>query len=327
MLFASEFLQNCTQVREFSERTVASYADTIEDFEEALKISDPREVTTRDIDHYLSRKFLAGQSPATRRSRLYGLRSFFRFLFTRGYIDDDPAEVVLPPREKRGAIPTFTEKEIEKMAFGCQPLALTKGTKEHDFAFARRRRIHDAKFDRDSAIVALCYANALRADEVGKIRNEHYWLDGNGVPALIVMGKRATEPTRMRVDKEVARLIDRWLGRRVAQGIESEYLFCAAKAGASDGISARHVLNIVRDRVALARVVQGKRRLSPHVFRYSRATHMYAATRDIVVVSSFLRHKSVETTIRYIRLGSLSQQAKVATVSLPWNRKGLEDLI
>ena len=92
------------------------------------------------------------------------------------------------------------------------------------------------------------------------------------------------------------------------------------------GITASTFREIVRRRIEAAGIVPGHRRLTSHALRYSRATHAYAATKDLIAVSRQLRHKSTAVTEGYIRLGPLSAVAKEMNRALPWNRMARLDI-
>ena len=65
-------------------------------------------------------------------------------------------------------------------------------------------------------------------------------------------------------------------------------------------ISDGQVLRIIK---SYAQKIELNSSVSPHVFRYSIATHLDEEGVDIRYIEEFLRHKSISTTSRYIKQG------------------------
>jgi integrase len=62
---------------------------------------------------------------------------------------------------------------------------------------------------------------------------------------------------------------------------------------------------ILRKQVALAGIEPNGRRISPHIFRYTLATHLEEAGWHPQKIMRVLRHKSITTTLKYIRRSPL----------------------
>lgn len=336
MDYSVEFVDYLTNALDYAPNTIETYGKSIQDFAKTTGVTDPGVVTVRTVDSYMLRKGLDGLSASTRRTRLHALRSFFRFLRTRGYITHDPCQAVKAPIVKSKPIMTLSEREVVAMIWKlAQPLPPPRGPKEPETFFRARTKYLDAIWARDTAMLALTYSLALRSEEVGMLRLDAYQTDNRGIPWIHVLGKWAKVPTRMRIDALTAQALDGWLLLRAATGTKNAFLFppfgggVAGKDESGVGLTPFSVATILRARCKRAGIDPKNRRISPHILRYSRATHMYAKKIGVLEIQRHLRHSSVTTTIRYIRLGMSGALDKQAAASLPWNDfanpPGLED--
>jgi integrase/recombinase XerC len=325
------FLSWLLDGRGFSSATVATYRAAIVDFLRSTKISDFRNVSPQTIDRYLTRSALRGLMPNTRRTRFNALKTFFKFLASRGHIETDPTAIARGPGAKTiERIPTFTEKEIERLIFAYSEPPLARGRREPAVIFARRERVAAMRLSRDTAMLALAYTLGLRASELGRLNVLDYVRSAHGAPVLTLReSKWAKEPVSRRVDDRVSAVLDLYIAARFAAGLRHGALFPPLAARRADthepdrGIGRTQVASALARRVRLAEIDVAGRRLSPHVLRYSIATHLYGAGMRDRELQAFMRHRSIETTFRYVRLGSERQIQNRAIGFLPWNRRGL----
>ena len=293
-----------------------------------MEVRDFGLVTTKSVDVYASRLFFRGTRPNTRRSRLNALRSLYKYLVSRGIVPSNPlAEVKGPPDKALEVIPTFTAAEIERLTFGFRPPPLVRGKREPPQIFARRERVWKLKSLRDTSMLALAYSLGLRASELGSLLLGDYACVPR--PMLTLReSKWAREPHIFPLDRRVAAALDAYLFERTRQRDRHPALFAPLATRRQDsrhpdgGIGRNQIADAITRRLAPAGIVPGRRRLTPHALRYSIATHLHAAGLPDAELMSFLRHASIETTLRYVRLGSTRRIRRRAISMLPWNRLG-----
>jgi site-specific recombinase XerD len=325
MKFAPEFLEYCLNSRNFRASTVETYGNAIRDFERTVGIDDPTKVTIRDLDAWMTAKALAGIAPTTRRGRGYALRAFFRYLKSRRIISEDPTRDFRPPADDLAVVPTFSEAEIRRLVF-FKPKEPVRGGKERGAFYARRCRIARLCGARDSAILALSYSLGLRSGEVGKIRIDDLKANASGELLVSLRGKGAREQRPFYVDRKVGALVDDFLIAARDAGIRSSAVFPPIEprrrggVPTEEGIGQSAVGRLFAKRLADTRIEARGRKLTPHVLRYSLATHLYDQRVDLLEIQRFLRHRSVGTTQRYIRLGSSRSSDRRIAGKLSWNR-------
>jgi len=322
------FFSHLLHVREFSPQTVRTYRAALQDFFRSLEISDAATVTARDVDRYLTRCGLRGLGPNTRRTRLNALRTFFKWLVRRGEIASNPTEGALGPSAKDlDRIPVLSAKEIDALLFSYREPPLVRGKREPAAIFRRRERVAAMKISRDTAMLALAYSQGLRASELGRLQLSDYKFVGQR-PALILReSKWAREPVARLIDPMVRVLLDSYLYDRNVAGIRHDALFPPLAFRRRDtrdpglGVGRSQIAAVLARRVRVAGIEPAGRRLSPHALRYSVATHLYDGGMRSQEIRVFMRHRSIETLRRYLRLGSERQIQGRAIRFLPWNRR------
>ena len=310
MEYAAEWLDYLDHGRNYSAATVSNYAEVLRHFEEASGIHHPASVTAQDIESFMTRMGLSAIAASTRATRLYALRAFFRYLYDRQLIQANPAALIEPPKKRRNVISTLTPREIMKILNARPPLGKPQKIGALAEATYRSQRLAHV---RDSAMIGLALAAALRAAEIRNFKVSDYHGD-----SVAVCGKGAKNTTILPLDSRIQRLIEQWLATRIEEGITSPFLFCSRDSGI---LSPTAIRRAILRRFEYVGIKAEGRRLSPHILRYTIATLLYAANRDIVAVSRHLRHGQIETTMSYIRLSAPSSQAILPF--MPWNRLDL----
>lgn len=297
--------------------TLESYGNAIQDFEKAVGTADPGQIEPVHFDRYLAILGARGLALSTRRTRAMVLRSFFAWLHSRSLITQNPCQNVKPPKEKRGPIDPLTPVEIRKAVFAPVPSQEDQIGKTR---FVQRQAlVASLTWRRDSALIGLGYQCGLRAGELSNLRVFEFVVCKGGANVTI-MGKHADEPAIRPVDSQVTHLVMEWFAARTDAGIDTEFLFCSIEDPGKK-LSYEAIRGLLERRLQRVGVVKGHRRLSPHVLRYSIGTHMHASGCDIMAISHFLRHKSIETTQRYIRLSG-GETGRGILKHVPWNTLG-----
>lgn len=235
----------------------------------------PEDATTEHVVGYLSSLGVGKSTRATYHSHL---RSWFRWLVTTGYRDDQPMERVRPPRVPRRLPRPVTDRELEAI-LAC--------------------RMHK----RTRMMVLLACLQGLRCHEIAKMRGEDVNLkDG----LLTVVGKGGVRAT-LQLHADVLDLAREFPARG--------WWFPTHKGnhkGGSGPILARSVSNIVSDVFTRAGVAGGAHRL-----RHWHGTTLVKEGNDVRVVQTLLRHASLSTTALYTAIDPTQQRAAIDTLRIP----------
>lgn len=268
------YLAYLEAIRSLSPRTVAAYADDLRLFEEACGRSGRgiEDAEPSDVRAFVAALVRDGYATSSVNRALSAIKGLYRYLLRFGQTASNPAKDVESLPLARG-LPKFLFEDEMADFIERQP--------DDGFAGAR-----------DKAILEALYSTGCRVSELAGLRLADMDLSAGRAR---VKGKGSKERVVFLSDA-AAEAIRAWLPfRRARLGSDAPdmSLFLNAKSGP---LSPRGIALII-ERRALASGL-GKR-LSPHGFRHSFATHLVGRGADIRVVQALLGHENISTTQIY----------------------------
>lgn len=276
---ADEYLDYLLSVRNLSAASVRAYRGDLAAFAEWLAADDLAET---DVDAALARRYighLSRQNAAvsTVNRVLSSLKGYFRFLARTGRSAGSPLDGVRGLR-RQSHLPGFLfEDEMARL------LELDGG----DFTTLRDRLILELLYSTGCRISELVTINLDDID----FKRGRVVVHGKGRKDRIVfLGAAAKDVLRAYLPMRAERLAR--LGHR-----DEKALVVNANARR---ITQRGVAGIVQKRVIEKGIAK---KVSPHTFRHSFATHILDHGADIRVVQELLGHSSLSTTQVYTHLG------------------------
>jgi integrase/recombinase XerD len=295
------FAQHLPLTRGLSPRTVLSYRDTFVLLLRFLAARHGCGVVNLELQHLRADDLLAfldhleterKNSVATRNARLAGIHSFARFLATQDPEQVEEAQRLLAVPVKRGptrAVDYLEDDEIRALLEAVSP----------------DRRDHL----RDRALLLSLFNTGARVQELLDIQPSDLQLDR---PTFV----------RLRGKGRKERLCPLW--PETVNALRA--LLCVTPASAGDAVpifrnhrgepmtrfGVRYLLRRYAQRSQTAVPTLAAKRVHPHTARHSAAVHLLRAGVELVTISQWLGHASVETTNRY------------AAVDLETKRQALE---
>lgn len=282
-----EYLAYLGSVRGLSARTLSSYREDLERYE-AFLASRPSEALAdgsdldldragaRDVRAFAAARVAEGKAGSSVNRALSAVRGFYRYRVRFGGLAVDPSKDVegLPSR-----------RPLPRFLFEDEAAAFVELPEGDDFGAAR-----------DSAVLEFLYSTGCRVGEVAGVTLDR--LDLQGGTARVV-GKGSKErvvflapPARSALAAYLP-MREARVRRLAGEDGGEEYLFLNSRGGR---LSERGIEWIVEGYAARSRF---PRRVSPHAFRHSFATHLVGRGADIRVVQELLGHASVSTTQVY----------------------------
>lgn len=262
-------------VKRLSDNTVEAYMRDLRQFAHfILRQWDvpPRKVEQPMIERYMAWLFEHGREKTSQARSLSGIRSFFNFLLLEERIDASPAEFVAAPKFGRQLPDVLSTAEIDRIIAAVDTSTL--------------------KGRRDSAMLEVLYSCGLRVSELTSLRMQDLFF-GEGYVRVTGKGdkQRLVPVSAAARDKIQIYLED----RRPSRSGE-EAVFLNNRGGK---LSRVMVFTLLRQAARLAGI--GKR-ISPHTFRHSFATHLLEGGANIRQVQEMLGHESILTTEIYTHL-------------------------
>lgn len=269
-----DFLQYLRLERGLSENTREAYRRDLKGFVEFAKVADPSQTTPSQISNYFSALGHGGSKPASMARKISSLKQFFDYLVENKRIERNPAVVYSAPRIARYHPDYLSPQEIA-------------GTIE-------KIDISTEAGKRNRALLELLYGCGLRLSELINLKTSDIEFDAGFVRVmgkgskqrLVPIGSFALDAVRQYLNaSEEGRTLTR-----------SELLF-PNRAGRP--FSRVGVWKMVKKLVRAGGVTK---KVTPHTFRHSFATHLIEGGADLRVVQEMLGHADISTTEIYTKL-------------------------
>jgi integrase/recombinase XerD len=264
--------------RNLSKNSIVAYINDVE----KIKIycednSIPLDnLSTKDFQNFLVWINEFNISPYSQARIISGLKSFFNFLQLEYNFENNPAALIETPRLERKIPDVLDLAEIDNL-INAIDLSQAEGT-------------------RNKAMLEVLYGCGLRVSELInlKISNLHLEIEfikieGKGnKERLIPIGKQARKYLKIYLEESRPHL-------PIKTGNE-DYVFLNRRGAP---LSRVMVFIIIKD---LAAKISLNKKISPHTFRHSFASHLVEGGADLRAVQDMLGHESITTTEIYTHI-------------------------
>lgn len=252
--------------KNFSLNTLDGYTRDVRQFilQSGKEVTDVRESDLEDFITGLGRE---GLSIATRNRKLSSLKKFFKYLYDRGVVEYNPA-LSLEGGKRDIRLPSPADIE---------DIFLLKDTADNL---------------RDKVMIELLYATGVRRVELIGIKRRHINFTRGSINIIGKGNKERLVPLYSGILVEVNKLFD-------FHG--SEWLFPSPVTKDSP-LSTRRVNEIIEKWVIKAGLTD--KGITPHSFRHSFCSHLYANGADIKTIRDLAGHESTSTTDIYTKVDS-----------------------
>ncbi len=266
--------------KSLSENSVVSYESDIHKLMAFVEMfhpsKKPADITLQDLQEFL--KYIADfHFTETTQSRIIsGIKHFFKFLVLENYIQTSPAELLETPRIKR-KLPVFLSVEEIDLMLSFIDRSTPEG-------------------ERNLAMLETMYSCGLRVSELISLKLSDLHVNDGFISVIGKGDKQRLIP----IGKSALRLIDNYLTHHrnhIKIKKNNEDMIFLSKRGTP--ITRQMVFYVIKD---LAEKAGIKKKLSPHTFRHSFATHLVEGGADLRAVQEMLGHESITTTEIYTHL-------------------------
>ncbi len=278
--YINSFLYYLTDEKNYSDLTIKGYNKDLIQFNEFIQKESIGSIN--DIDHIVIRKFLAELMNKDYKKKsilrkLAAIKSFFKFLFNRSVIKNNPGDYVSSPK---------SDKTLPDFLFENEIINIIESFTKDSFDSKRNR-----------AIMEVLYSTGIRVSELVKI-NIHDIDKKSGL--VKVIGKGNKERIVVLGIKALQALNDYSIYRdeHLAKcNKQDDALFLNRLGGRITDRGVRFIFQTFIKKTAF------NKKVSPHTVRHSFATHMLNHGCDLRVVQEFLGHVSLSTTQIYTHIG------------------------
>jgi integrase/recombinase XerC len=271
--YLDDYLQQLRDIRKCSPHTVRAYRQDIEQFFDYLKENNLK-VQRDTIRDFIAFIFRRTRNKATVSRKIYAVKSFFAYLLKNGKIDKNPFDGISTPRTDRKIPQILTEKEM---------MAFLDELPESDFLEIRNK-----------AIFEFLYATGLRISELTGLKIG----DISMTEGLVrVLGKGKKERI-VPFHSQARQMLQKYL-REAEKKFkkEIEFVFLNARGGKITERSVERILD-----KTYRQIMHSDKKVYPHLFRHSFATHLLQRGADLRVIQELLGHANLTTTQKYTSL-------------------------
>ena len=264
--------------KSLSQNSIEAYLNDVSKleqfFSESGKTVRPAEISYNDLKEFLS-WFNNSSSNARTQSRiLSGIRAFFKYMLIEGFIEDNPSSLIESPKIGLKLPEVLSVTEIDRLV---EAIDLSK-----------------PEGHRNKAIIETLYGAGLRVSELVGLRLTDVHFNEGYVAVTGKGSKQRLVPIGTKAIKEIELYLHDRQGMKIIH--DGNILFLNRRGRK---LSREMVFIIIKDLAVRTGI---KKKISPHTFRHSFATHMVEAGADLRAVQEMLGHESILTTEIYTHI-------------------------
>jgi len=266
--------------KSLSQNSIAAYINDINKLmaflDENFKKLTPEKVRIVHLRGFIEYINDRGVSPRTQARTISGIKSFFKYLLMEGKINSDPTSLLESPKIGRKLPDVLTMEEIDLIIDGVD-LAKPEG-------------------QRNKAMLETLYSCGLRVSELVNLKVTNLFFDQGFIKVEGKSEKERLVPVSSKAIEEITRYLQGYR-RSLKIGADSENVLFLNRRGKK--LSRVMIFTIIKN---LAEKVGLNKKISPHTFRHSFATHLISGGADLRAVQEMLGHESILTTEIYTHL-------------------------
>ena len=263
--------------KSLSDNTVDAYLTALDKLLAYLTLENINilDVRLENLEDFSAGLHDIGIHPRSQARILSGIRSFYRFLIMEDYLESDPTELLESPQTGFKLPEVMTVEEID-LLIG----SIDRGTKEGQ---------------RNRAILETLYSCGLRVSELCNLKLSELYFEEGFIKVEGKGSKQRLVPISPRAIKEIRLYFtDRNL-MKIKPGFE-DFVFISNFGKNISRIMVFHIIKELAERIGL------KKKISPHTFRHSFATHLLEGGANLRAIQCMLGHESIGTTEIYTHI-------------------------
>jgi integrase/recombinase XerD len=241
-----------------------------------FKGTTPQKVRLNHLKSFVEWLNEKGVSPRTQARTISGIKSYFKYLLIEEKINSDPTALLESPRIGRKLPDILSIEEIDMLINSVN--------------------IEKPEGQRNKAILETLYCCGLRVSELVNLKISNLFFDQGYIKVEGKSNKERLVPISNRAIKEINKYVEGYRkSLKIVHGAE-DVLFLNRRG---QMLSRVMIFTVIK---TLAAQVNLLKKISPHTFRHSFATHLIDGGADLRSVQEMLGHESILTTEIYTHL-------------------------
>jgi integrase/recombinase XerD len=266
--------------KSLSENSVLAY---VADVEKLLKFLaenkneiNIEQISLDDLKEFVGLISMLGIAPRSQARIISGIRAFFKYLLMDNIIQKDPSLLLEMPMIGQ-KLPVFLSIEEIDLLENSIDLSKSEG-------------------HRNRAIIETLYSCGLRVSELINLKLTNLFFEFDFIKVIGKGNKERLVPISEKAKTEINLYKDNYRNQIETKPGYENYVFLNRRG---QNLSREMIFIIVKE---LAKIAGLDKKISPHTFRHSFATHLVDGGADLRAVQEMLGHESIITTEIYTHL-------------------------
>ena len=264
--------------RSLSDNSVQAYIRDVKKFANyaiLIKLSELK-VTRTDISNFLAQINQEDISSRSQARIISGIKAFYKYLIIEDYLKINPTELIESPKIGLKLPDTLTLIEIDKLI-----LAVDLSNKQGE---------------RNRAILETLYSCGLRVSELVNLQLSNIHFTEGYLKVTGKGNKERLAPIGGRAIKYLTIYINEFRNHQNIKKGNEDFVFLNNRGAKLTRVMIFLIVQKLTKSIGL------KKKISPHTFRHSFATHLIEGGADLRAVQEMLGHESITTTEIYTHL-------------------------
>lgn len=269
--------------KSLSSHSVTAYVHDVHKFVAFWELNNkksikPQDVNLKDLQDFIQWINELGLSATTQNRILSGIKAFYKYLLIENIVEDDPTELIESSKVLRKLPDTLSVEDINNL---IDAIDLSK-----------------AEGQRNKAMLETLYSCGLRVSELINIKISNVFFKESFLRVTGKGDKERLVPIGSYALKNIKIYLNDYRPHTKVKKNCEDILFLNRRG---DKLTRVMIFTIIKD---LALKINLKKKISPHTFRHSFATHLVEGGADLRAVQEMLGHESITTTEIYTHLDS-----------------------
>lgn len=266
--------------KSLAENSIEAYTSDIERLVQYLDYKqlnlEPEEIKLGHLKGFLEWINQMGASPGTQARLISGIKAFYKYLILEDKLTEDPTVLLESPQVGRKLPEVLSVGEIDRLISAVD--------------------VSKPEGHRNRAILEVLYACGLRVSEVTDLKISNIYAEKGFIRIIGKGDKERLVPIGNKALREIDMYMPYRNGLQAVTGENIDILFLNRRGKKLTRVM---IYTIIKNLVRKAGI---KKKVSPHTFRHSFATHLIEGGADLRAVQEMLGHESILTTEIYTHL-------------------------
>lgn len=264
--------------RSLSDNSVQAYTRDVKKFANyaiPLDLSELK-ITRKNISNFLSEIKDEGISARSQARIISGIKAFYKYLIMEDYLKVNPTELIESPKIGLKLPDTLSLIEIDNLISGVD--------------------LSNKQGERNRAILETLYSCGLRVSELTNLQLSNTYFKQGYLKVIGKGDKERLAPIGGRAIKYLTIYINEVRNHQEIKKGHEDFVFLNNRGSKLTRVMIFLIIQKLAEQIGL------KKKISPHTFRHSFATHLIEGGADLRAVQEMLGHESITTTEIYTHL-------------------------